>query len=427
MLKPFYKSPNHDFNLLHGDTFDLLPQFDFKFDMIFADPPYFLSSGGISVQSGKVVCVDKGDWDKSMSQEDINAFNLRWLSLCRDKLKDKGTIWISGTYHNIFSVANCLTQLGYKILNVITWAKTNPPPNISCRYFTYSTEFIIWARKCEKVPHYYNYELMKKINGDTQMTDVWRLPAIATWEKSCGKHPTQKPLGLLSRIIMASTEPGDWILDPFAGSSTTGIAANLLGRRFLGIEREEEFAAMAKARREEIEDIRTFTKYKRKISDIVKAEDTQMCMPICESQDFFDLPFLADDTNIGNNDVLMYSTNKLSRKKTESMGKLAIGIKADTWSTSLIANIGYIMFHYWKNDEATPYRITRAPRIVKKQDIPDGYLLRMYANANQFLLIEYDASQPADIGPYDIMKVQRKGKIRYLPFVTTLDSILYIR
>ena len=166
MLKPFYKSFNHDFNLLQGDTFELLPQFMFKFDMIFADPPYFLSSGGISVQGGKVVCVDKGDWDKSMSQDDINAFNLKWLSLCREKLKDNGTIWISGTYHNIFSVANCLTQLGYKILNVITWAKTNPPPNISCRYFTYSTEFIIWARKKEKVAHYYNYELMKHINDD---------------------------------------------------------------------------------------------------------------------------------------------------------------------------------------------------------------------------------------------------------------------
>ena len=272
------------------------------------------------------------------------------------------------------------------------------------------------------VPHYYNYEMMKKINGDTQMTDVWRLPAIAPWEKSCGKHPTQKPIGLLSRIILASTEPGAWILDPFAGSSTTGIAANLLGRRFLGIEREEEFAAMAKARREEIEDIRTFAKYKRKISDIVKAEDTQMCMPIRESQGFFDLPFLADDTNTSNNDVLMYSANKSTRKKTESVGKLAIGIKGD-WSTSLIASIGYIMFHYWKNDEATPYHITRAPRIVKKQDIPDGYLLRVDANANQFLLIEYDASQPADIGPYDIMKVQRKGKVRYLPFVTTIESI----
>lgn len=129
-------------------------------------------------------------------------FNLEWLGLCRDKLKENGTIWISGTYHNIFSVANCLTELGYKILNVITWAKTNPPPNISCRYFTYSTEFIIWARKSEKKPHYFNYDLMKQINGDKQMTDVWHLPAIARWEKSFGKHPTQKPLALLARIIM---------------------------------------------------------------------------------------------------------------------------------------------------------------------------------------------------------------------------------
>lgn len=294
MLKPYYKSKDHAFNLLHGDTFELLQQFDFKFDMIFADPPYFLSSGGISVQSGKVACVDKGDWDKSISPEEINAFNLKWLSLCRDKLKDKGTIWISGTYHNIFSVANCLTQLGYKILNVITWAKTNPPPNISCRYFTYSTEFIIWARKKEKVAHYYNYELMKRINDDTQMTDVWRLPAIASWEKSCTKHPTQKPLSLLSRIIMASTEPGAWILDPFAGSSTTGIAANLLGRRFLGIEQEEDFVKISKARREEIEDIKTFDTYRRKIPDIVKAEDTQLNMFVCQERSlgYTSLPFL---------------------------------------------------------------------------------------------------------------------------------------
>jgi site-specific DNA-methyltransferase (adenine-specific) len=239
--------------------------------------------------------VDKGDWDKSMSQEDIDAFNMKWLSLCRDKLKKNGTIWISGTYHNIFSIANCLTQLGYKILNVITWAKTNPPPNISCRYFTYSTEFIIWARKSSKVAHYYNYDLMKHINGDKQMTDVWRMPAIAPWEKSCTKHPTQKPLGLLSRIILASTKAGAWILDPFAGSSTTGIAANLLGRRYLGIEREAEFAAISKARREEIENGKTFTTYKRKIPDIVKAEDTQTDCFTC-TEDFIErLPFLDDE------------------------------------------------------------------------------------------------------------------------------------
>ncbi len=424
MLSPYYKSPNHDFNLLHGDTFELLPQFNFKFDMIFADPPYFLSSGGISVQSGKVVCVDKGDWDKSMSQDDINAFNLKWLSLCREKLKDNGTIWISGTYHNIFSVANCLTQLGYKILNVITWAKTNPPPNISCRYFTYSTEFIIWARKKEKVPHYYNYELMKHINGDTQMTDVWRLPAIAPWEKTCTKHPTQKPLGLLSRIIMASTEPGAWVLDPFAGSSTTGIAANLLGRRFLGIEQDEEFAKISKARREEIENIKTFATYKRKIPDIVKAEDTQTDIFTCNEPIIERLPFLDEMPMTKYDDVLMYSANTLTRKKTESVGKLAIGIKEDIWNNSFIDNIGFIMFHYWKNDNATPYRVTNSPRIVKKQDIPDGYLLRMDANAKQFLLIEYDPSKPANIGKFDIMKVQRKGHGRYMPFVTTLDKII---
>ena len=294
MITPYYKSPSHDFNLICGDTFEILPQFDFKFDMIFADPPYFLSNGGISVQSGKVVCVNKGDWDKGMSQEDINEFNLKWISLCREKLKENGTIWISGTYHNIFSVANALTQLGFKILNVITWAKTNPPPNISCRYFTYSTEFIIWARKKEKVAHYYNYELMKHINDDKQMTDVWRLPAIAPWEKKCGKHPTQKPLCVLSRIILASTKPRAWILDPFAGSSTTGIAANLLGRQYLGIERDEKFAAISKDRREEIENLDNYFGFQGKIADIVKAKDSQTELFACqEALPIIPLSFLS--------------------------------------------------------------------------------------------------------------------------------------
>ena len=424
MLTPYYKSPDHAFNLLHGDTFELLPQFNFKFDMIFADPPYFLSSGGISVQSGKVVCVDKGDWDKSLSQKDINAFNMKWLSLCREKLKDNGTIWISGTYHNIFSVANCLTQLGYKILNVVTWAKTNPPPNISCRYFTYSTEFIIWARKKEKVPHYYNYQLMKHINGDTQMTDVWRLPAIAPWEKACTKHPTQKPLGLLSRIILASTQPGAWILDPFAGSSTTGIAANLLGRRFLGIEKEDEFAKISKARREEIEDVKTFSTFRRKIPDIVMAEDTQTDLFMCHESDLIVLlPFLEEEI-VERTNVLMYAANMTTRKKTEPVGKLALGMKEGELDDLMLSKIGYIMFHYWNNQEATAYRITNSPRIVSKQDIPDDYLLRLATNVQKFLLLEYVPGKPADIGAFDIMKVQRKGKERYMPFVTQLDNII---
>lgn len=290
-ITPYYRSFGHDFNLLCGDTFELLPQFNFKFDMIFADPPYFLSNGGISVQSGKVVCVDKGEWDKGMSSDEMNDFNLRWLSLCREKLKDNGTIWISGTYHNIFSVANSLTQLGYKILNVITWAKTNPPPNISCRYFTYSTEFVIWARKYAKKPHHFNYDLMKYLNDDKQMTDVWRLPAIAPWEKTCGKHPTQKPLSLLTRIILASTDRGGWVLDPFAGSSTTGIAANLIGRRYLGIEREKEFAEISVNRRNEIENNEKYLSYRAKIRDIVKYTNFEPSNVVCEETSIVNLPF----------------------------------------------------------------------------------------------------------------------------------------
>lgn len=253
MIHSYYTSAQKDFVIAHGDSLKLLSEFDFKFDMIFADPPYFLSNGGISLQSGKIVCVDKGDWDKGKTPEQVMNFNQDWLRLCRDKLKDNGTIWISGTYHNIFSVAHCLNELGYKILNVITWQKTNPPVNISCRFFTYSTEFIIWARKLPKKPHKFNYQLMKHLNGDKQMTDVWRLPAIGRWEKSQGKHPTQKPLSLLTRIILASTDPNDWILDPFSGSSTTGIAANLCGRRFAGIELQEDFCRMSMERRKELE------------------------------------------------------------------------------------------------------------------------------------------------------------------------------
>lgn len=290
-LFPYYRSGNRDFTLLHGDCMELMRHFDFKFDMIFADPPYFLSNDGISFQSGKIVSVNKGTWDKCKSPEEINAFNMSWLSLCRDKLKDNGTIWISGTYHNIFSVASALTTLGYKILNVVTWAKTNPPPNISCRYFTYSTEFVIWARKSKKVPHRFNYELMKHLNDGKQMTDVWRLPAIARWEKSCGKHPTQKPLALLTRIILSSTDENNWILDPFAGSSTTGIAASLTGRRYLGIEKEKEFVEISKNRRIELDDINKMAEYRSRIKDIGKSCQLELPGMASEPGIGFDLPF----------------------------------------------------------------------------------------------------------------------------------------
>lgn len=262
---PFFKSNDKSFTLLKGDCVELLNQFDFKFDMIFADPPYFLSNDGISVQSGKMVSVNKGEWDRSNGFEKDNEFNLNWLKACKEHLTENGTIWISGTFHNIFSVAQMLTELDYKILNCITWAKTNPPPNLSCRYFTHSTEFIIWARKSKKSSHFYNYELMKTINGGTQMKDVWNLPAIAPWEKSCGKHPTQKPLALLTRIILASTEKNGWILDPFTGSSTTGIAANLANRKFLGIDKVDEFLSISKNRKLEIENPQIFGTYRKKI------------------------------------------------------------------------------------------------------------------------------------------------------------------
>ncbi|MCK5822374.1 MAG: site-specific DNA-methyltransferase [Bacteroidales bacterium] len=266
MSEPYFKSKDKNFYLLQGDTMDLLPKINHKFDMVFADPPYFLSNNGLSIQSGKIVSVNKGKWDKSHGFDYINNFNRKWLKQVRELMKEDATIWISGTMHNIFSIGQILTELDFKILNIITWQKTNPPPNFSCRYFTYSTEQIIWARKSKKVPHFYNYKLMKQLNGDKQMQDVWKLPAIAKWEKSCKKHPTQKPLSILTRIIMASTKPNAWVLDPFAGSSTTGIASNLANRRFLGIDKEAEYLEISKCRKIEIEKKEVAELYKNKIS-----------------------------------------------------------------------------------------------------------------------------------------------------------------
>ena len=257
---------NNSFNLIHGDSFEILPKFNNEFDLIFADPPYFLSNDGLSIQSGKIVSVNKGTWDKGKNINEIDDFNLKWLDLAKSALKDSGSIMVSGTYHNIFSIGNALQKLGYKILNIITWQKTNPPPNFSCRYLTHSTEQIIWARKSEKHKHIFHYELMKFLNGDKQMKDVWEFPAIAPWEKTCGKHPTQKPLALLVRLILMASDSKNVICDPFAGSATTGIAANLLGRNFVGIEKEQEFIKIALARKAKLEIEKS--DFRKKIRDL---------------------------------------------------------------------------------------------------------------------------------------------------------------
>ena len=218
------------------------------FSMIFADPPYFLSNGGISCHAGKMVKVDKGDWDKSQGPVLNHEFNVSWLSLCQKLLKENGTMWVSGTSHVIHSVGYAMQQLGMKLLNDITWEKPNPPPNLSCRYFTHSTETIIWAAKNEKTKHIFHYQKMRKENGGKQMKTVWNIRPPAKSEKEFGKHPTQKPLLLLERIIEASTDEGDLIFDPFAGSSTTGVAAIRRNRKFVGCELEHEFIALSKER-----------------------------------------------------------------------------------------------------------------------------------------------------------------------------------
>ncbi len=266
VFHPIFMSEDKLFKLYQGDCNEILPQFENKFDLIFADPPYFLSNDGLSIQSGKIVSVNKGEWDKGENISDIDEFNLQWISNAKKALKNTGSILISGTYHNIFSLGGILQKLDFKILNIITWQKTNPPPNFSCRYLTHSTEQIIWARKSPKHKHIFNYEILKKLNGDKQMRDVWSFPAIAPWEKSFGKHPTQKPLALLVRLLLMASDRDSVVCDPFSGSSTTGIAANLLNRRFIGIEKENEFIKISMNRKIELE--KNIETIKNKINDL---------------------------------------------------------------------------------------------------------------------------------------------------------------
>lgn len=252
-MEVYFQSNDYQFELYQGDATEVMSTLCKKCDVIFADPPYFLSRNKSIKINGEWKSFEKGEWDRVTDLNNINQFNKKWLAVCREILKDSGTIWISGTYHNIFSVATCLVELGFKILNIIVWQKSDAKPTLSRNYFNFTTEYIVWARKSGNIPHYFNCELMEQINGGVRMSDVWRIPFISSWEMKLGKHPTQKPLRLLYRIILASTREGETVLDPFAGSCTTGIAANLLGRKFIGIDQSQEFLDYGIRRKHEIE------------------------------------------------------------------------------------------------------------------------------------------------------------------------------
>uniref|UniRef100_UPI00402769E5 DNA-methyltransferase n=1 Tax=Prevotella sp. TaxID=59823 RepID=UPI00402769E5 len=249
-----YFFENDNFILYNGDTNSVLSEINMQVDMIFADPPYFLSNQKKTTQFGKEKIRDKGEWDRVISWEEINAFNKAWISKCRSVLKEDGTIWICGTYHNIYSVEQSLIELGFKILNIVVWQKLDQPPTPYGGRLNFSAEYLIWARKNENVKHCFNYDLLKYMNGGAEMPDVWKFARPGFWERTCGKHPTQKPLRLLYRVIQTCTQENFLILDPFAGSCTTGIAANLLNRRFIGIDMNKDYLDYGIRRKIEILD-----------------------------------------------------------------------------------------------------------------------------------------------------------------------------
>ncbi len=238
--------------LIKGNCLDVLDQLykergEFV-DLIFCDPPYFLSNGGITCQNGKMVKVNKGSWDKSRGPDLNHEFNREWLGRCQKILKPNGSIMVSGTFHVIYSIGFAMQQLQMKLLNNITWQKPNPPPNLARRYLTHSTETIIWAAKHQKSKHVFNYQLMKEINGGMQMKDVWVMTSPKKSEKEHGKHPTQKPTELLKRLVLAATNEGDLVLDAFNGSGTTGVACLEIGRSYIGIEQEKEYIKLSEKR-----------------------------------------------------------------------------------------------------------------------------------------------------------------------------------
>jgi site-specific DNA-methyltransferase (adenine-specific) len=243
---PAFDDPKHHIRIYQGDCLEILEKIpESSVDLVFADPPYFLSNGGITCHAGKMVSVNKGDWDKSRGPDANHDFNRAWLAAAQRVLKPNGGIWVSGTAHVIHSVGFAMQQLGFKLLNDISWVKPNPPPNLSCRYFTHATETLIWAAKNSKSRHTFNYKLMKETNRGKQMKSVWEIRPPEPWEKKFGKHPTQKPVALLERILLASSHEGDWVLDPFSGSGTTLLAAFRLRRHALGCELSAEFLRLS--------------------------------------------------------------------------------------------------------------------------------------------------------------------------------------
>lgn len=246
---PHWRSGDGRVRLFKGDCVSVLDALPAEsVDVIFADPPYFLSNGGTTCRAGKRTSVDKGAWDRSQGVEENHAFNHKWLAACNRVLRPNGTIWVSGTGHVIYSVGYAMQQQGFKPLNEIVWEKPNPPPNLSCRYFTHSTESILWAARNRKSRHHFNYDKMRELNGGKQMKSVWRMTAPGKSEKSHGRHPTQKPVSLLERLLMASCPEGGVVLDPFNGSGTTGVAAVQLGHQYIGIDLEEEYLALTQSR-----------------------------------------------------------------------------------------------------------------------------------------------------------------------------------
>jgi modification methylase len=223
-------------------------------DLVFADPPYNLQLGGDlhRPDNSKVDAVND-HWDQFASFEAYDNFTRDWLKACQRVLKDNGALWVIGSYHNIFRVGASLQDLGFWILNDVVWRKTNPMPNFKGTRFTNAHETLIWASKSQDQRYTFNYDAMKVFNDDVQMRSDWTLPLCTGEERmkdsdGAKAHPTQKPEALLHRVLLASTRPGDLVLDPFFGTGTTGAAAKRLGRRFIGIEREAEYAALAEAR-----------------------------------------------------------------------------------------------------------------------------------------------------------------------------------